>query len=322
MKNNNLFIENLVPSQQIFLYNYNKYFQLFSELYLQKKLPNVVLLSGLKGIGKSTFVYHFINFLLSKDSKNNYSLKNYSINKESKDFQLISKNLHPNFFLLDNVGIKKNIEIDQVRNLIKYLNKSTYADNLKFVMINNSESLNKNSSNALLKNLEEPTEKTYFFIIHNSAMRISDTIKSRCTEFKIFFHHDEMKNSLDKLIDQYNITENIIKDLYNNLYYETPGNIINFFQYKESNLVEKKNISLYLKSLIDAYIKDKNLEILNYILMLIENFYFSKFLKNSKNISYHYNKIKILKKIKQMIVFNLDPKNIFFEINLILNNEK
>ena len=48
---------------QLDLYGYEKYFNIFNKLYLKKKLPNTILLSGQKGIGKSTFAHHFINSL-------------------------------------------------------------------------------------------------------------------------------------------------------------------------------------------------------------------------------------------------------------------
>ena len=58
-----------------------------------------------------------------------------------------------------------NIKIDQVRNLLIFLHKSTYTKDLKIVFIDNAEFLNVNSSNALLKSLEEPSSNTFFFII-------------------------------------------------------------------------------------------------------------------------------------------------------------
>ena len=41
-------------------------------------------------------------------------------------------------------------------------------------MIDNAENLNLNSSNALLKTIEEPKNNTFFFIIYNSASKILD----------------------------------------------------------------------------------------------------------------------------------------------------
>ena len=57
------------PINQLNLYGYEYYFNLFEKLYQKNKLPHSILLSGDKGIGKATFSYHFINFLLSQGEK-------------------------------------------------------------------------------------------------------------------------------------------------------------------------------------------------------------------------------------------------------------
>ena len=44
------------------IYNYLK------ELHINNKLPNKILLSGKKGIGKSLLVNHFLNFLYSDNN--------------------------------------------------------------------------------------------------------------------------------------------------------------------------------------------------------------------------------------------------------------
>ena len=63
----------------------------------------------------------------------------------------------------------------------------------KIILIDDCEYLNKNSSNSLLKVLEEPPENVYFFLIHNSQRNILETIKSRCIEFKIFLDQESKK---------------------------------------------------------------------------------------------------------------------------------
>ena len=184
------------PRGQSRLYGYDDYFHSFRNLYKKNKLPNVILLSGQKGLGKSTFAYHFINYLLSKSEENEYSLKDFTINTNNSTFKLIQDQIHPNLFLLENILSEKDIKIDQVRKLLKYLSKSTYLQNLKIVLIDNAEFLNQNSSNALLKSLEEPTMNTFFFIINNSFSRVPDTIKSRCVEYKFHFNAIEKKKYL------------------------------------------------------------------------------------------------------------------------------
>ena len=58
---------NLNPTNQLSLYNHNFELINFIGLYKSQKLPNKILLSGEKGIGKSTLAYHIINYVLSID---------------------------------------------------------------------------------------------------------------------------------------------------------------------------------------------------------------------------------------------------------------
>ena len=51
------------------LIGYDDLFIKFEKLYLNKRLPKVILLSGDKGIGKSTLFFHFINYILSMNLK-------------------------------------------------------------------------------------------------------------------------------------------------------------------------------------------------------------------------------------------------------------
>ena len=85
------------PKNQLSLHGYEKYFDIFVKLYQKNKLPNTILISGPKGLGKSTFIYHFINFLFSINEEKKYSINDLSINPENKSYKLISNNIHPNF---------------------------------------------------------------------------------------------------------------------------------------------------------------------------------------------------------------------------------
>ena len=63
---------NLNPVNQLSLYGHHFEFCNFINLYNNKKLPNKILLSGEKGIGKSTLAYHIINRILSIDEDFKY----------------------------------------------------------------------------------------------------------------------------------------------------------------------------------------------------------------------------------------------------------
>ena len=61
-------VKKWVPAKkQLRLFGVEDYFNSFIKLYEKKELPNSILLSGPKGLGKSTFAYHIINYLLSKN---------------------------------------------------------------------------------------------------------------------------------------------------------------------------------------------------------------------------------------------------------------
>ena len=70
---------NLSPANQLSLYGHHFEFCNFIDLYKNKKLPNKILLSGEKGIGKSTLAYHIINSILSFDEDHFYDEKNFKI---------------------------------------------------------------------------------------------------------------------------------------------------------------------------------------------------------------------------------------------------
>ena len=118
---------NIKPHNQTHLYGLeNKLIELIN-LHNKRKLPNKILLSGLKGSGKCTLAYHLINFVLSQNDNHSYDLKNFKINKESKTFKLIQNGSNPNFILIDILSQKKTIDITQIRELISKLQKSSFV---------------------------------------------------------------------------------------------------------------------------------------------------------------------------------------------------
>jgi len=322
MKTTNEEIEIVSSKSQLRLFGFRNHFNSFIKLYEKKELPNSILLSGSKGLGKSTFAYHIINYLLSKNEERQYSIKDLVIDETNLSYRLLSANTHPNFFLIENNLLERDIKIEQVRNLLKFLSKTTYTRNLKIIMIDNAENLNLNSSNALLKAIEEPQNNTFFFIIHNSASKIPDTIKSRCTEFKFFFTISEKKTIFESIIKQYK-NEFKLNQIVENLYYDTPGNLIKYFL-----TLDQANISLTGDNLscilyfIEKYKNEKNPETLTFLCFFIHKFYNELCLCNNNNVSsYLFNLSKILKQIDDMKKFNLNEKNILIWIKDILLHE-
>ena len=117
---------NLNPSTQINLFEHKEIFNQLYKLFKNDNLPNKILLSGEKGIGKSTLAYHLINLVLSENEEHSYDYENNIINSGNKSYKLIQNKSNPNFHLIDVLEDKKIIDVNQIRELIINLNKSSF----------------------------------------------------------------------------------------------------------------------------------------------------------------------------------------------------
>ena len=301
------------------LYGMNHFFNEISSLYNKKKMPTKILLSGKKGLGKSTLAYHVINYILSTGEKFKYDSNNFVINENNRAFKLLKNNSHPNFYIIDLLNDKKIIDIAQIREMITYTNKSTFNDLERFILIDNIENLNKNSVNALLKVIEEPNEKVFFILINNSEKKILPTLKSRCLTFKINFTFDVSINVSNQIIGR-NVLDLINHDLIN--YYSTPGQIVNLINFSKDKKIDLKNCTLtdFLNLLIDNgyYKKDKIVK--NLLINFIELFFLKEYKLSSAKDSFldFYN--NFIYKIHNTEKFNLDEESLFLEFRSKLLN--
>ena len=303
---------NLEPSENTSIYGYKYFFNEIIQLYNNRKMPNKILLSGKKGSGKSTFAYHLVNFFLSKDEELKYDLIENKINSENKSFKLLQNNSHPNFYLIDLLAEKKNIDVAQIRGMISYTNKSTFNNQDRFIMIDNVEYLNKNSINALLKIIEEPNENIYFILIANSQKNILPTLKSRCITFKIHFSFDNTVNICNQILNQ-NILNELNYDLIN--YYCTPGEIIKLIQFAEEKQINLRDhdVSSIINLIIENTYYKKNIFIKNLLINFIELFLLKRYkTSNNKNflLDFYQN---FIQKINNTEKFNLDEESLFLE---------
>ena len=74
------------------LIGYKNIFENFIQLYDKNCLPNKILLTGNKGIGKSLFVKHFLSYIYSINDINKYNFQDFEINNLSKSSILIENN--------------------------------------------------------------------------------------------------------------------------------------------------------------------------------------------------------------------------------------
>ena len=310
---------NLKPSENIQLYGMSNFFNEIIALYNQKKMPTKILLSGKKGLGKSTLAYHIMNYILSDGEDFKYDLKKLTINKDNRSFKLLQNNSHPNIYLIDLLEDKKNIDVKQIRSMITYTNKSVFNDMARFILIDNIENLNKNSVNALLKIIEEPNKNVFFILINNNQKHILPTLKSRCLTFKINFTFNQSMHITNQILNE-NIFDLVNHDLIN--YYNTPGEMINLINFSKNKNIDLKKYTLinFLILLIDNgyYKKDKLIK--NLLIDFIELFFLKEYKLSSakKSLLKFYQNFII--KIKNTERFNLDEESLFLEFKSKLLN--
>ena len=120
----------MTPLTQIKLLSFKNNFKELVNLSLRNKLPNKLIFSGIRGIGKSTFAFHFINYLFSQDEEGSYNLENNEININNKSYKLVLNNTHPNLLLIDSTD-KKIIEVSKIREILNFSSKTSFSNKKK-----------------------------------------------------------------------------------------------------------------------------------------------------------------------------------------------
>ena len=302
---------NLTSTNNINLYGYNKYLLNLIELFNKDSLPKKIIFSGNSGIGKCTLAYHLINYIFSINEKNKYNIQKNYISNDNHSYNLITKNTHPNFFLITNDDDKMNIQVSKVREMIEFSNKSAFNGECKIILIDNLEYLNTKSVNSLLKIIEEPNINIYFFLIHNSKQPILDTLKSRCIKYNLFLNYNESVSIIKKLLKN-DFYENLNEDFKN--YYNSPGDIIKLFNFFQNNEIDEKiTIEELLNLIINKLLYKKDSYLKTNISLFIE-IYFKKKINylTSKDKIYYFYKYFLLK-ISECNEYNLDLESVLIE---------
>lgn len=105
---------------------------------------------------------------------------------ECSQCQRIARGVHPDVQVIgvgsgeEDGPARRDIRIDQVREIEGFLNLSAYEGAGKVVIIDGAELMNAAAANALLKTLEEPPAGTTLLLLTANEDALLSTIRSRC----------------------------------------------------------------------------------------------------------------------------------------------
>jgi DNA polymerase-3 subunit delta' len=162
-----------------------------SLLGLRNRLPHALLLKGAQGIGKFDLAMQFAQSLLceSPQEEDGFACQH------CMSCHWFTNNAHPDFRLIQPEVLEQTEEISKkpsqeisvvkIRELSDFNNLSSHRGGYRIVLLHPAEAMNANSANALLKVLEEPTEKLLFILVTHKPQQLLPTILSRCISLAI-----------------------------------------------------------------------------------------------------------------------------------------
>ena len=173
------------------------------------KTPNAYLLTGIRGVGKTTTARLIAKALNCQ--KNNDSKITCSNEKFCPTCQEIINSNHIDILEMDAAS---KTGIDDIRELIENSKYSPTSAKFKIFIIDEVHMLSKQAFNGLLKTLEEPPPSLKFILATTEVRKIPVTILSRCQRFDLRrVSVDQLCVHLKKIADKEKgkLTEDAIK---------------------------------------------------------------------------------------------------------------
>jgi DNA polymerase-3 subunit delta' len=147
---------------------------------LQKQVANAslrhaYLLSGPAGVGRRTLAIRLAQALNCPTPAGPGTAC-----RTCRTCKQIEAGQHPDLLVIKKLADKKDIIIDQMREVSKFLSLKPYVAPYRVVLITNFEDANQNAQNALLKTLEEAPAFGILLLTVENSEQLLPTIVSRC----------------------------------------------------------------------------------------------------------------------------------------------
>ena len=102
-----------------------------------------------------------------------------------------SRRVHPDITIVEKPADKREILVDQIRELKKDVIVVPCEASMKAYIISEADLMNRNAQNAFLQMLEEPPAHAVFVLKTENPSQLLPTVRSRCVELKSRIGQDE-----------------------------------------------------------------------------------------------------------------------------------
>ena len=295
---------NFNPKKTTRLFGLENEFNFLKKMISSDKFPKTLMLTGNRGVGKSTMISHLMHYYFDKKT---YNENENTFANESFFLNQFIENLFPNILYL-NGSDYRNVRIDDIRKIINDLNKSPIKKDKRFIILDDIDSFNINSLNALLKIIEDPGKNNFFILINNKSNKLLNTIKSRSIEIKIMINNQDRLSISTSLLKYFN-QERIFDE---NLVSSTPGNFLKFnYIFNNNSLDINEKFLTNFSNILRIYKKEKDIFYKEMLLFFVEyNFQKLKsqgILNNKKIVE---KKLMILQNINDFFLYNLNQNTL------------
>ena len=254
---------NFNPKKTTRLFGLENEFNLLKKMISSDKFPKTLMLTGNRGVGKSTMISHLMHYYFDKktynENENTFASESFFLNQ-------FIENLFPNILYLNGSDFR-NVRIDDIRKIINDLNKSPIKKDKRFIILDDIDSFNINSLNALLKIIEDPGKNNFFILINNKSNKLLNTIKSRSIEIKIMINNQDRLSISTSLLKYFN-QERIFDE---NLVSSTPGNFLKFnYIFNKNSLDINEKFLTNFSNILRIYKKEKDIFYKEMLLFFVE----------------------------------------------------
>lgn len=138
------------------------------------RLVHAYLLVGPEAVGKKEVAAELANWVLGRKEGGTDLSQDFQIKFVERTYDEKTGKKH------------KDILIKQIHEVREYLSHHAFISSYKVVIIDEAENMNVEASNALLKTLEEPSEKSLIILLVSNEKNLLPTIVSRCQVVRFY----------------------------------------------------------------------------------------------------------------------------------------